>query len=137
MRTVIIILLLAISLGFTVFSSVKLISTTAPTQAPQGHPFNLNFTETIVVDRSGTYLVKLTANSTVKSLYVIAILDLSRGDHRTIVLTLSSPLQVVHLHKGIYEVQFYATGITNENISKTQLEQIINLTVMYQGEHDD
>ena len=137
MRTLIVIVLLAISLGFTVFSSVKLISTTTPTSTPQGHPFNLNFTETFVVDHSGRYLLKLSTNSTIKSRYVIAILDLSKGDHRTVVLTLSSPSDLVELHKGIYEVQFYVTGIANGNVTKTQLEQSINLSIVYQGEHDD
>ncbi|AWR98952.1 hypothetical protein [Metallosphaera hakonensis] len=138
MRTYIIIIMLLVALGFTVYSSVKLINTTTiPVQ--QGRSFSLNFTETFVIDHSGVYLIKLNNNiSSVKSLYVIAILGLNKDDHRVVVLTSSSPSALIHLHKGVYQVQFYVTGIfSGGNFSTNTLMNSINLSVIKQTNGQD
>ncbi|QKR00450.1 hypothetical protein GWK48_08755 [Metallosphaera tengchongensis] len=140
MRTYIIIALLIISVAFTAYSSARLIDSTVSQyqgQGTQSYPFSFNYTEVLYVPHSGDYAVKIESNKSIfSSLYVIALISLGE-DSKTVAVTLSSPYQVVHLHRGLYQVKFFVTGTSRDKINITTLEQNVNLTIIYEGEGED
>ncbi|MEM0071808.1 MAG: hypothetical protein QXM17_02365 [Metallosphaera sp.] len=134
MKSALIVLLLLISISAAVFSSVNLVNTSIQKE-PSGYLFNVTFTRQFVVDHSGNYLVKLNHNLNIKSIYIIVVFSHEKGDHHVLVLTLSSPSSVLHLEKGVYEAKFYVTGISSYNLTDLEVEENINVSISFEGNH--